>query len=351
MKMLSNVLINPGMELPQVLKRLNDAGSKILFVVNDENKLLGVVTDGDIRRWIVNKNKLESPVSEVMNKNPIFVKEQFTLDEIKELMVVNRVDCIPVVDKNNKVLTARWWIDLFSAETREYDKLDADVAIMAGGRGSRLSPFTRIIPKPLIPINEKPIIERIIENFAKYGCKEFYVSIFYKANMVRAHFDYFEHDYVINYIEEKEPLGTIGSLYMIKNNVSRTIFVTNCDILIEADYADILKFHRENKNKVTLVSSMKSYTIHYGVCELGDGGKLKKIKEKPEYNFLVNTGMYLLEPEVIKDIPDNKLHHITELINNYIHRGENVGVYPVLENSWLDVGQWEDIQETLKRFG
>ena len=202
-----------------------------------------------------------------------------------------------------------------------------------------------------MPIGEKPIIELIIDKFAEYGCKEFYLSVNYKANLIKAYFSDLEHNYRVNYIQEVKPLGTAGSLHLLKDKIKDTFYVSNCDILIEADYAGILKFHKDNKNKITLVSSMKHHTIPYGVIEISNDGILKGIKEKPEYDFLANTGMYVLESETLRDIPKNKFYHITDLINDYMKKGEKIGVYPISEKSWLDMGQWEELQNMLKKFG
>jgi len=170
---------------------------------------------------------------------------------------------------------------------------------MAGGEGTRLYPFTKILPKPLVPIGDKPILEIIINRFYEYGCTNFNLSVNYKSNIIKAYFSDFKHNYKINYIHEKKPLGTAGSLHILQNRIRKTFFVSNCDILIDADYADILKFHKQSKNKITLVTSMKHFTIPYGICEIGDGGALKNINEKPEQDLLVNTGLYVLEPEVL----------------------------------------------------
>lgn len=221
---------------------------------------------------------------------------------------------------------------------------------MAGGEGSRLAPFTKILPKPLMPIGDKPIIEIIIGRFMDFGCNDFYLSLHYKANIIKAYFKDFEHQYKITYIEEEKPLGTAGSLLFLKDHIKKTFFVSNCDILIEADYADILKFHNRKKNKMTLVSSMKNFTIPYGVCEIENGGILKDIKEKPEFDFFVNTGMYVLDKAVLGDIPKNKLYNMTDLISDYLKKGEKIGVYPVSEKSWLDMGQLEALQEMLNKF-
>ena len=351
MDKLESILIRPNFELTRALRQLNESGEKILFVTGDDRTLLGVVTDGDIRRWILKNNNMNISVEEVMNKEPIFIYEGFEKEKAQELLVANRIDCIPVVDKDKKIISAIWWIDLFEKEFREKKQISLPVVIMAGGMGSRLTPFTKILPKPLIPINDKPIIERIIDNFVEYGCRDFYVSIYYMANIIKAYFSDFKHDYKLQYIQEDKPLGTAGSLYLLKDAIKDTFFVTNCDILIDADYADILRFHRENKHEITIIGSTKSYTIPYGVCETETSGRLKRIKEKPEYGLLVNTGMYLLEADVLNEIPKDRFHHITDLINDYLIKGKRVGVYPILEKSWLDVGELEQLQAALKKFG
>lgn len=243
------------------------------------------------------------------------------------------------------------WIDIFKNKPKESKRLNLPVVIMAGGEGTRLTPFTKVFPKPLMPIGEKPVIELIINKFADYGCDDFYLSLNYKAGMIKAYFNDFTPKYKISYIQEDKPLGTAGSLHFLKNMIHKTFFLSNCDVLIEADYADMLEFHRKNDNKITLVGSMKNFTIAYGVCEIRNGGSLRSIREKPDYDFLVNTGMYVLDAAVLNDIPENIFFNMTDLINVYLTQGEKIGVYPVPEKSWVDIGQCDLLQEMLKKMG
>jgi len=350
MERLKKVLIKPEQSIKLVLKHMDLVGEKTMFVVDKENKLLGTVTDGDIRRWVLKGRSLLVSISKVMNCNPISLTNDFKQEQAKTIMVKKEIECLPIIDDEKRVISAVWWMDLFKNKLKKLKSLKLPVVIMAGGEGVRLHPFTKILPKPLMPIGDKPIIEIIISRFFDYGCKDFYLSLNYKSSIIKAYFSDFDHIYKINYIIESKPLGTAGGLHFLKNRIKKTFFVSNCDILIEADYADILKFHRKKKNKITLVSSMKNFTIPYGVCEIQGGGVLKNIREKPEYDFLVNTGMYVLEAEVLEDIPKNAFFNITDLINDYLQKGEKVGVYPVSGKSWLDMGQFEALQETLKRF-
>jgi len=303
-----------------------------------------------VRRWILKGKSLITTISHVMNSNPVSLDQGFKEETAKQLMGSLGLECLPVVDKDKRVVAAVWWVDFFKKRAQKIKKLNVPVVIMAGGEGSRLNPFTKILPKPLMPIGEKPIIEIIMDRFMDYGCNDFYLSINYKSNIIKAYFNDFEHAYKISYIEEKQPLGTAGSLNFLKRQMKKTFFLSNCDILIEADYADILKYHLEKKNKITLVSSMKHFVIPYGVCEIENEGILRSIQEKPEYDYFVNTGMYVLDKSVLKDIPKNKLYHMTDLINDYLYKGLKVGVYPVSEKSWFDMGQFEALQEMLKKF-
>jgi len=350
MEKLKKIIIKPEQSIKLVLKHMDLVGEKTVFVVDKENKLLGTVTDGDIRRWILKGRSLLNDISDVMNCMPVSLLKGFQQEQAKAIMIKKEITCLPVIDNEKNVISAVWWADLFKNKLKKLKSLKLPVVIMAGGEGVRLHPFTKILPKPLMPIGDKPIIEIIINRYFDYGCKDFYLTLNYKSNIIKAYFSDFEHKYEINYILESKPLGTAGSLYFLKNRIKKTFFVSNCDILIEADYADILKFHRQKKDKITLVSSMKNFTIPYGVCEIQDGGILKNIREKPEYDFLVNTGMYVLEASVLADIPKNQFYNITDLINDYLEKGEKIGVYPVSEKSWLDMGQFEALQETLKKF-
>ncbi len=220
---------------------------------------------------------------------------------------------------------------------------------MAGGRGTRLEPFTKVLPKPLIPIHEKPVIEHIIERFTTVGISNFILTVNYKARIMKAFFEELQSDYSVDFIDEVEPLGTAGSLKFLGNRIDRPFIVTNCDIIVRGDYADIYDFHVKNKYDITLVASMKNFTLPYGTCELNGKGNLKIIHERPEYDFLINTGLYVVNPEVLKLIPENKQYHFTELIRDAKDQRKLIGVYPIDDESWIDVGQWAEYQKAVER--
>ena len=218
---------------------------------------------------------------------------------------------------------------------------------MAGGKGTRLEPFTRILPKPPIPIGNKPIIEIIIDKFREYRIDRFYLTVNFKSKMIKSYFDELSPDYSLHYLEESKPLGTSGSLKYLEGQISETFMVSNCDIIIDADYNEMVKYHREQGNLITMVASLKHYHIPYGICEIENGGTLKGIKEKPEYGFLVNTGMYVVEPKALNYLKKDEPLDFTQLIELIQKDGQKVGVFPVSEKSWLDTGEWEEYKKSL----
>ncbi len=345
---LQELFINKEMQIKDAIKRLDETAKKILLVI-ENNILVGVITDGDIRRWILKNGNLKEQVNIIMAKNPKFIFKE-DIKNAKRILKEYSIEAIPVLNEKKEVIDIIFWNDNFNRRFN-YTKMNNPVVIMAGGKGARLDPYTKILPKPLIPIGDTPIVERIINRFIDYGCKDFYMTVNYKKNMIKAYFNEFEKKYNLSYIDEEKPLGTAGSLYLLKDKVKDTFFLSNCDILIEGNYSDMLKYHKDIGAKITLVSSLKHYIIPYGVIHINGDSNVKKMEEKPEYDFLVNTGMYILESEVLNDIPEDKFFHITELINNYIKKGEKIGVYPISEGSWLDMGQFKEMEIMLERLG
>lgn len=351
MKKISQILISPEDTIKTAFKKMDEAGSKTVFVVGKDNLLVGALSDGDIRRWILKGGHISAKAGSVMVCAPKYLVEGYAPETAKQMVVAERFECVPVVDTQKRIKGAVWWYDFFKEKSHSAAKLKLPVVIMAGGKGARLAPITNILPKPLMPIGDKPISQHIMERFAAYGCRQFYMSVNFKAKLIKAYFSDVSADYELDFIEEPKPLGTAGSLYLLKWKLKESFFLTNCDVLVDADYSDIVKFHRERGNKITIVGSMKHFTIPYGTCEIKNGGDLLAVREKPEYDFLVNTGMYIIEPKVLKLIPDQAFMHMTELIGKCLKLGVKTGVYPISEKSWVDMGQWEQFQETLERLG
>ncbi|RUM73506.1 MAG: mannose-1-phosphate guanylyltransferase [Sulfurovum sp.] len=342
-------IIEKNTTIIEALKVMNSCSLNLLVVV-ENNRLVSLISIGDIRRAILNNIDLNSTyVKEIMRKDILIAKETDSMEKIKKVMLQERIVCMPVVDNDNRLLEIHYWDELF-LNKKSVASIDAQVVIMAGGFGTRLKPITNIIPKPLIPVGEKPIIEIIIDNFMRHKVFDFYISVNYKAQMIE---DYLKpkesKDCMLSYFKEETPLGTIGSLYLIKDRLKKTIFVSNCDIIIEEDYAEIYKYHKKNRNDITIVSAIKHIEIPYGVMETEEGGNLIKMIEKPEYTFQINTGMYILESHIIDLIPDNEFYHITDLIEK-VNKNGKVGVFPIPEKSWYDIGQWKEYTSTLAKY-
>lgn len=347
---MKNVTIEPTATIKEAMEALDKTAEKVLLVVDDEHALIGTLTDGDIRRHILKGRNLSGTIRDAFHPNPIFIlQEDFDPDKIKAVFLKNKIDLIPILNRDRKVLDFITWEKAFGNNKRsENQKLDVPVVILAGGKGTRLEPFTRVLPKPLIPVGDKPVIDHIIDRFRVYGISEFYLTIHHMAKIIRAYFEEKEPDYSVSIVEENEPRGTAGSLKLLADKLNKPFFVSNCDIVIEADYADLYRFHMQNRYDITLVASAKQFNIPYGICELNGGGSLERIEEKPEYNFLVNAGMYVLDPSVLELIPDNQLFHMTHLIDKIKENGGQIGVYPVSEKAWVDVGQWAEYRKALK---
>jgi len=331
------------------LQKLQTSGKRILFVVDEQNTLRGSISDGDVRRWILQSGDLQVPVEHICNPKPITLSKNYNPKKTKNLFLKQRLEALPIINNNNKIEKILFWENLFQEKTQPHiNKIDCPVVIMAGGKGSRMEPFTHILPKPLIPIGNKPMIEIIMDEYHKFGMKNFYLSVNFKANMIKAYFEDQQNQYQINYVQETSPLGTAGSLKLLENKISTTFFVSNCDILIKNNYREIYDFHKKGNYMLTMVASMQKHIIPYGVCETNKDGELIKITEKPEYNFLANTGMYILEPETLQQIPKNKFFHITDLMRILQDKKYKVGVYPVSKEAYVDVGQWDLYQDAVK---
>jgi len=329
--------------LLDALRKMDETYKRLLLIFEGE-KFINVLSIGDIQRAIIQNKSLDSPVSDVLRKETRLANIGDSLDFIKSQMLQFKAECMPMIDDENNFVDVFFWEEFFDDNQRNSQlQLQLPVVIMAGGKGTRLKPFTNVIPKPLLPIGEKTIIEEIMDRFLKVGCNQFFLSVNYKAETIKQYFSELNSPkYIINYFQEDKPLGTAGSLFLIKNRINTTFFVSNCDIVIEEDYSEILNYHFDNKNELTIVSALKHYPIPYGTIKTKEGGLLKELIEKPEITFQINTGFYILEPHLLDEIPINSVLHITQLIEKLLNEERNVGVFPVSEKSWKDIGNWNE---------
>jgi dTDP-glucose pyrophosphorylase len=339
----SELLIERECQLIQALKRMDELKKKLL-IVSDNRKPYNLISIGDIQRAILDGLPLQTSIANILRKEITVCHVDDEIKFIKSTMLKFRTEFMPLVDDSREIKKVIFWEDLFSGKYRNHDNLlDLPIVIMAGGMGTRLKPITNIIPKPLVPIGDKPIIEIIVDRFVQMGASKFYFSVNYKADMIKYYFDQIkDRSYGIEYFTEDKPLGTAGSIHLLKDKIKEPFFVSNCDILIDEDYQEIYRYHKENRNELTVVAAIKNYSIPYGTLEFEEGGVLRKLTEKPDLNFFVNTGMYILEPHLIKEIPENEFFHITHLIEKIKDRGGKVGVFPVSEGAWKDIGEWNE---------
>lgn len=324
-----------------------------LIVHNNKKKVIGVFTMGDFRRAVFFGLDIENKISSIVNKNFIYLSKKFSRSDVRQVFIKDEsIHDIPVLDERFKLIKIVSRSNFFTHKELVRKRINFNkfpIVIMAGGKGSRLDPFTRVLPKPLIPFGKDPIIRVIMDNFKKHGSNKFYITVSDKSRMIKAYFNECKTLYNIKYINEKIPLGTAGSLRLLKNTIKNTFFLTNSDILIYTNYPSILEFHKKNNFDLTLVSSIRNYIIPYGVCNFNEKGELKDIKEKPNYNFFVNTGLYIIEPKVLKFIPKNIKFDMTDLLDKIVKSKMRVGVFPISENSWMDIGHWSEYNKNIDK--
>ncbi len=346
---LKSLLVSVDTNLKESMQKLNDTAEKIIFVTDEAGKLLGTVTDGDIRRGLINGLKFSDKIEKIMFKEFVFIfyDEPGKKDKAQKIMLREKIEQIPILDKDNHIIDAILWTEIFGKKksVKQKQLFTNHVVIMAGGRGERLDPFTRILPKPLIPIGEKPIIEIIMERFYQHGFYKFIYTLNYKREYLKLFLRENDFPYIIDWVEENDYLGTVGGLSLLKNKITDSFFITNCDSLLKVDFEDILKWHKEHKASITIVGCHNEIKIPFGVLQL-DNDKLKKISEKPVHDVIINTGVYVMEPHVISYIPEGEFIDMNKLINKVAER-EKVTVYSIYD-SWFDIGQWEEYKKTLK---
>ncbi len=336
---IKDFLINENCSMIEAMAQLDRVAKKVLFVVSEQG-LVAALTDGDIRRWILKKGSLEAKISEIANYQPKYLttKEKY---RAKNYMKTQSIEALPIVNSKNRVMEI---IFAHHEVIKTKKRIDVPVVIMAGGLGSRLYPYTKILPKPLIPIGEIPIAEHIINRFVDNGCSEFYLILNHKKNMIKAYFNDLDKDFSLHYVDEEIPLGTGGGLSLLKKKINSTFILSNCDILIDEDYQKILSFHQKQGNFITMVCSMKRIRIPYGVVEIGKNGNIEAMKEKPEISFFVNTGMYVVDGRVIAEIETDKEQGFPDIIETYRQEGEKIGVFPISEQAWLDMGELDELE-------
>jgi dTDP-glucose pyrophosphorylase/predicted transcriptional regulator len=348
-----NLIIDTNTQIKTAMIKLSKSAKKCLIVLNNEKELIGTLTDGDIRRAFLKGKNYNNTVKNIYKKNPIkLLREKVKVKYVKSLMLKNKIDFLPIVNNKNKFLSFVTWDQLEKKKKIKNKKLkNTSIVIMAGGEGKRLMPFTNVLPKPLIPLAGKTVLEHIIEKFTNFGNKEFFISINFKSKIIKSYFqEVNSKKYKIFFVKENTPMGTIGSLKLIKHRLKKNIFICNCDTIMSFDYSELLSFHQKNNYDLTIVASRKIFTIPYGLCKVDNKNELTAINEKPKNKYLVNTGMYLINKSVVKKFPNKNFLNFDELIKILIKDKKRIGVFSINDSSWNDLGVWPEYNKTVKKF-
>lgn len=337
-------IVEENISVFDTMKKIDAGAGGIAFVCRG-SELRGVVTDGDIRRYILGGGRLERAVCEIAHKEPIYLREEHE-DQAAALMRRHSITAVPIVNEQGEIVRIRFFKEEFrDSAVQEKRSLNLPLVIMAGGKGTRLKPYTDILPKPLIPVGDRTITEHIMDRFAQYDCSQVIMIVNYKKDFIKAYYTDSEEPRNIVFVEEDTYLGTGGGLGLLTDKVQGTFFMSNCDILVDADYADILDHHRQSGNMITMVCAQKRFEIPYGTVQMEQDGQVTGLKEKPRFNYYVNTGFYVIEPSFLKKIPGDTFIHITDVIDKCIADGERVGSYLIADDAWMDMGQFDELEK------
>lgn len=348
-KNLQSFIIHPENSIKEAMVKIKKNGTRTLLVVKKNKFLLGTLSEGDINSALIKEFDIKSNIKKLYNKNPkkIFSKS-IDKNKLTKLFLEEQIGIVPVVDSSNHVKKIISWNDIFNLKRNSSKLKSIDVVIMAGGKGERLKPYTSVLPKPLIPINNKPMLEHIILNFKYFNLNNFHLVLNHQAQLIKSYFKN-NKNLRINYAIEPKPLGTIGGIRFLTKIKSKNFILSNCDTLYKIDYLDFYNQHEKNDNFITIAVSNMQHQFAYGFCEVKNG-KLNSIKEKPKINFLANTGLYVIKKEILKFIPKNKKFDLTDMVNKCLKLKKKIGVYSISNNSWRDLGALSDFNKAFKDF-
>ena len=343
---IKKILINQNDIISNAMKKMNMTGHVCLVVIDQFKKLKGTITDGDIRRNLLKDNNLKKKINTIYNKRPIFLKKNQKLNsKINNFLKRNKHIIVPIVNGKNIPVSFISLKDEFKDKYKQYE--NNHILIMAGGAGTRMKPFTDILPKPLVPYKGKPMILNIMDNFKKHNFNNFIISINKKEKILDIFLNQFKNNYKLEYFKETSPLGTAGCLKKI--NFEKDFFLTNCDTYLNINLQNLLKFHKNSRSFITMVASIKSLNLSFGECQLDKHGGLKKILEKPQKNFLTNTGLYILRPEIKDYLPKKNKFGMDEVISSILKLKKKISVFPVSNHDWKDTGSWMSYLDSYKR--
>jgi dTDP-glucose pyrophosphorylase len=345
MKKIEEIKLNINSTIKEALTIIDSGAVKFAIVVDKDDKLLGTLTDGDIRRGILNGKTLDDKIEDIYFKKPTVVDVNTSKEEIINICTTKKMYQIPVVDKEGKVIDIAMLDELLKPQT-----LPNKVVLMVGGLGTRLRPLTDTTPKPLLKVGGKPIIETIMQSFANHGFKDFILSVNYKSEMFEEYFGDGSHfGYNIEYVHEEKRLGTAGALSLMRDKLDDDFFVMNGDLLTNVNFENLLKFHQEGDAEGTMCVREYDFQVPYGVVDVKDG-KICSITEKPTHKFFVSAGIYMLSPKVLKHIPNDEFYDMPTLFEKLIETNDSAISFPLREY-WLDIGRIEEFEKANDEYG
>ena len=336
---IEDIILKEDTTIRDAATRLEKVRCKICYLERD-GKLIGAVSDGDIRRAVMKGVDVSSPVSLIANYEPRFFYT-YEFNKVAEAFDNSEIFSFPITNYNMEIMSVHF---RNGKVVKREKNVKASVVMVAGGKGTRLYPYTKILPKALIPVGENPIAETIFDRFYEFGCTDFYMIVNHKKEMIRAYFDGKNYPYNISCVEEEKPLGTGGGLKLVKDKIDSDFFFINCDVIIDADYSEIISFHKKNANFITIVGAKYTNTIPYGVIHMNEG-EFISMEEKPTVECTMNTGMYVVSEDIFEEIECNENITFPEIIQRCQTKGKKIGVYEIEESAYMDMGQLEELEK------
>lgn len=339
MKNYKNVTLHPNSTIKEALRIIDSGAMKLAIILDENEKLVGTVTDGDIRRGLLGGLSLDDSVEGIIFKTPTVCRIEDTKERILEIAIEKKLYQIPIVDNNGKLIGIEEVDELLKAKNKSNK-----VVLMVGGLGTRLYPLTKNTPKPMLKVGDKPILETIILNFKKYGFTNIILSVSYKSEIIENYFGNGNKFGVnIEYIHEEKRMGTAGALSLMKEKLKESFFVMNGDLLTNINFEHMMDYHSQNNSIGTMGVREYDFQVPYGVVNV-DGINIKSIEEKPIHNFYVSGGVYILSNEVLQYIPQNEYFDMPTLFEKIIADGRKSISFPIREY-WLDIGRMEEFEK------
>jgi len=344
MKKYKKILLKPTSTLKEALQIIDKGAIQIALVIDKDERLLGTVTDGDIRRGLLNNLSLDDSIESIIFKTPTVCSTEDTKEKILEIALARKLHQIPIVDKDGKLVGIKEVDELLKPESKSNR-----VVLMVGGLGTRLRPLTEHTPKPMLKVGNKPILETIILNFKKYGFVNIILCVSYKSEIIEEYFkDGSEFGVHIEYIHENKRMGTAGALSLVKERLEEPFFVMNGDLLTNINFENMMEYHLSNNSVATMGVREYDFQVPYGVVKT-NGADIVSIEEKPTHQFFVSGGVYILSIKVLKYIPEDEYYDMPTLFEKLIEEKEKSVSFPIHEY-WLDIGRIEEFEKANDEF-